>query len=148
MNNSAQEIIARISSGEISVSQAAKTYHISRVTIYKWLARSKRGEQLVKEGFVLTGGGNKITGETEKQILTIARKYPDLSKYDITKKLAEKYGAVVGVHGVYNTLQRHQITNSEQRKDLSDGGRGNVFALSPKERQELWTLVQIQGLKY
>lgn len=92
---------------------------ISRFTFYKW---KKRWEVGGEEVDALSNRmqrrdmiARRVSPKIEKTILSIAATAPTLSKYQLKDKVIDKLGPVVGVHGVYNVLNRNNLTLSSAR---------------------------------
>ncbi len=113
------EILRRAEELNIPVAQVCRDFGISRFTFYKWKDRwEKSGRKLDALSDRKPGYDRKhfrVQPEHEQAILSIVIEYPNLSKYGITKKLSERIGPVVGVHGVYNVLLRNRLNRPENR---------------------------------
>ena len=102
-----------------SVSDVCKKYGISRFTFYKWKNRWEKAglksDALCDRKPQYDRSQLRIGKDLEERVLSKVARNPGLSKYELTRLVNEESEANVGVHGVYNILQRNGLNLPEAR---------------------------------
>ena len=113
-----QAIERVVVSGE-PVAKVCKELGISRFTFYKWRNRwerqGRRDDALLDRKPQFDRRHLRVNPDQEKVILSVVVEFPDLSKYHLAQKVAEKVRVAVGIHGVYNVLLRNGLTRPQAR---------------------------------
>lgn len=111
-----------------NISDVAKRFGISRVTLYKWIKRAKeeierKGEaELVNKERVVEKYWRQTPDKYEQAILSLVSKHPEWGIRSLVKNLP-RIGdlPIVGHHGIQNVLRRHHLSTYEQRLAYTKG---------------------------
>lgn len=103
------------------LTEVSKKYNCSRQSISNWIKAYSNSSTLKSLKSKYRKGKfhhRKIPLKTEKLILDLAIKYPEESIRGITSRLNVSNNNA-SIHGVFNTLRKHNLTSKTQRKNFS-----------------------------
>jgi cellulose synthase/poly-beta-1,6-N-acetylglucosamine synthase-like glycosyltransferase/transposase-like protein len=129
-----KELIERVLKDGVSVSQACRSFQISRPTFYKWLSRYSQAildgktPELSNKNKESIYSHRRTSFNKEKEILSVVKKYP---KYSVAKLSQVIDG--IGHHGIQNVLLRNGLNTIEKRQEFSQKQRQDL-SLEKKRR--------------
>ncbi len=114
-------VVEQVLSGDISVSEAARTVKKSRKTLYQWIGKYKEGgiNALVsgKTGPKSGKTWNRTKPETEAFILDLMRSNPESNIYDLSLMLPERHRvAPCTIFRIYQRQYQLSVPARMQRK--------------------------------
>jgi len=101
---------------EETITSLCKKYHVSRKWFYKWKKRrDEEGEEGLKSKVRASPRmPNKVSKETEEQILNFIKEYPTYGPERIEGEL-KSAGISVGHTGIYNVLKARGLNTAKSR---------------------------------
>ena len=114
-----KELVERVIKDGVSISQACRSFNVSRPTFYKLLKQYKKAKALNEEPDFSNSKINKphwrrLSYAKEKKILDFVKKHPEYSVHTIAQILKN-----IGHHGIQNVLKRYHLNTYPQRLDFS-----------------------------
>ena len=104
-----KEIIQAILAEKKSVSQVSDQYNIARKTIYQWINRYHNEGKIVEKYVSSKDHPKAFSKKQEELILERVINSPELSIHNLAKSMP--YSS----HGIYNVLQKYNLTYKNQR---------------------------------
>ena len=130
-----KKMLLRLRSGELTVTQAAKEFQVSRSTVYTWLHRSQETgiEELSEKSRRPLSSPRKTSEDLEFLLLWLKDKHPTWGAPKLCQVMARDFGLELSVSTGERILKRHNLVRE----------RGPSRALQTFEREAPNMLYQI-----
>ena len=114
-------MVQEVLEGKEKVSEIAKKYEVSRITLYKWLKRyrqapEKRLEAVENKQRHVGHYFRQTPEKYEEVILNLISQHPEFGVRRLVQEVPKIGGKpIVGHHGIQNVLTRHSLATYDER---------------------------------
>src|SRR3990170_461992 len=116
--DSKNELIRKVFEGKKSVSEVCRQADISRTIFYRWLNAFKNARRVTPDK--RRRFHRQAPPDKKQLVLDLAFNHPEYSSQKISQALGvnRKGKLILGNHGVYNVLMRHNLSTRQDRLAL------------------------------